>query len=96
VNAYKTPIGYIPCYEDLSRLFREVLAKEYSKEDYLKQFTLYTQRLITKIERIKNIYHGLIEIPSLLFDVLQAQRDRLDEAERQFGEVIAPDVFIKG
>ena len=83
----------MPCYQDLKRLFHEVLGKEYSKEDYLRQFTLHTQRLITKIERIKNIYHGLVDIPPLLFDVLQQQRERLDVAERQFSETIAPDVF---
>ena len=32
VKALKTPTGYIPKYEDLRRLFKEVLGKEYSKK----------------------------------------------------------------
>jgi phosphoenolpyruvate carboxykinase (GTP) len=34
VDAIKTPTGYIPKYEDLKRLFKEVLNRDYKKEDY--------------------------------------------------------------
>ncbi|MCD6372731.1 MAG: phosphoenolpyruvate carboxykinase (GTP), partial [Thermococcus sp.] len=56
VEAIETPIGYIPKYEDLKRLFKQVLNKDYSREDYEKQFTIRVPELLAKIERIEKIY----------------------------------------
>ncbi len=39
-EAIKCPTGMIPCYEDLAKLFKQVLKKEYTKDDYVKQFTI--------------------------------------------------------
>ena len=38
--ALKAPTGMLPCYEDLLRLFKETLHKDYSRDDYVKQFTV--------------------------------------------------------
>ena len=40
VGALKTPTGYIPKYEDLRKLFKQLLSKNYAKEDYINQFTI--------------------------------------------------------
>jgi hypothetical protein len=40
VEAIPTPTGYIPKYEDLKKLFKEVLGRSYEKADYIKQFTI--------------------------------------------------------
>ncbi len=61
VDAIETPIGYIPKYEDLRRLFREVLNKEYTREDYEKQFTIRVPELLAKIERIERIYREQVK-----------------------------------
>jgi phosphoenolpyruvate carboxykinase (GTP) len=45
VDAIETPLGYIPKYEDLKRLFEEVMGRNYSEETYKEHFKL----------RIKNI-----------------------------------------
>ncbi|MEE9602335.1 MAG: phosphoenolpyruvate carboxykinase (GTP), partial [Thermoguttaceae bacterium] len=40
VEAIETPTGLIPKDEDLKRLFRQVLDKDYAHEDYIEQFTI--------------------------------------------------------
>ncbi|NPA75042.1 MAG: phosphoenolpyruvate carboxykinase (GTP), partial [Euryarchaeota archaeon] len=59
VDAIETPIGFLPKYEDLARLFREVFDREYSREDYEKQFKIRVPELLAKIERIRKIYEDM-------------------------------------
>ncbi len=94
VDAIETPIGYIPKYEDLARLFKEVLNKEYSREDYEKQFTIRVPELLAKIERIEKIYREKVrEVPEELFRVLEEERKRLLEAREKYGDYISPFAF---
>ncbi|WP_297513107.1 phosphoenolpyruvate carboxykinase domain-containing protein, partial [Thermococcus sp.] len=94
VDAIETPIGYIPKYEDLARLFKEVLNKEYSREDYEKQFTIRVPELLAKIERIEKIYREKVrEVPEELFRVLEEERKRLLEAREEYGDYISPFVL---
>ena len=90
VDAIETPIGYIPRYEDLARLFREVLNKEYSREAYEKQFTIRVPELLEKIDRIEEIYGKLEDVPEELFQVLEEERKRLLEAREKYGDYISP------
>ena len=93
VGARKTPTGYIPKYEDLRRLFKEVLGKDYSEEDYVKQFTLRVPNHLAKIERIIAIYREIPDIPELLFKVLEEQRERLQQVRAKYGDYIPPMKF---
>lgn len=91
VDAIETPIGYIPKYEDLARLFKEVLNKDYSREAYEKQFTIRVPELLAKIERIEKIYREKVkEVPEELFRVLEEERKRLLEAREKYGDYISP------
>jgi phosphoenolpyruvate carboxykinase (GTP) len=90
-GARKAPTGWIPLYEDLAPLFKQVLGKEYTKEDYVKQFTLRVPENLAKLDRIEAFHRGEgAEVPPLLYDVLAAQRQRLQEAQRQHGDYISP------
>jgi len=94
VEAIETPTGRIPKYGDLKRLFKEVLNKEYSKDDYDKQFMTRIPENLAKIERIKKIYEtDIIDPPKVLFDTLEAQKQRLLEAQKKFGDYVTPDKF---
>jgi len=94
VGAVKTPTGYIPRYEDLAKLFHQVLHKEYSPEDYIAQFTLRVPENLAKIARIIEIYRTKVpDTPSILFEVMEAQRQRLLEAREKFGDYISPEKF---
>jgi len=95
VEAIKTPTGLIPKYEDLKRLFKEVLKKEYSQEDYNKQFMLRVPESLSKIERIKDIYQTKVtDTPKVLFDVLEQQKSRLNQAREKHGDYITPDKIV--
>jgi phosphoenolpyruvate carboxykinase (GTP) len=94
VDAVKTPTGYIPKYEDLRRLFKEVLDKDYSKEDYIKQFTIRVPENLGKIERVQRFYQeNVSDTPLELFGILYLQRERLKKARDTFGDYISPEKF---
>src|SRR3990170_41465 len=96
VSAIKTPTGLVPKYDDLKRLFKEVLKKDYSREAYDKQFTLRVPENLAKIDRIKKIYENKAQIPDtpeVLFRVLEEQKVRLNQAKEKFGDYITPDKF---
>ena len=92
VGAIRTPVGYIPKYEDLRKLFKEVLDKEYGKEDYAEQFEIRVPENLSKIDRIKKIYETTVEdAPAILFKVLAEERRKLIEARDKYGDYIVPD-----
>ncbi len=93
VEAITTPIGYLPIYEDLRGLFREVLNKRYPRKDYERQFTIRVPQLLSKIDRIEKIYGDIGDVPYRLFEVLQEERERLLEARKAYGEYIKPSSF---
>lgn len=94
LDAIKTPIGYIPKYEDLKQLFKEILDKDYKKADYIEQFTLRIPENLAKIERIVKIYKkDVADAPHILFDTLEQQRRRLLEAKEKHGDYAGPSVF---
>lgn len=91
VDAIKTPTGYIPRYEDLKRLFKEVLGKDYPKESYIEQFTLRISENIEKMERIAKIYQTKVpDTPDILFEVLAEQRERLEKLRKERGDYVSP------
>ncbi|HIE34264.1 MAG TPA: phosphoenolpyruvate carboxykinase (GTP), partial [Candidatus Altiarchaeales archaeon] len=95
VGAIKTPTGYIPRYEDLKRLFKDVLNKEYSKEDYIKQFTIRIPENLNKLNRINEIYSVLIT-SQIVFDALEKKRKRLEKARKKYGDYISPEDLESG
>ncbi len=95
VGAIDTPTGRIPKYEDLKRLFKEVLNKDYNEEDYKNQFMIRIPESLAKIERIKKVYETQVsDTPKVLFDTLEAQRQRLVETQTKHGDYITPDKLV--
>ncbi|RLI92466.1 MAG: phosphoenolpyruvate carboxykinase (GTP) [Candidatus Altiarchaeales archaeon] len=93
VDAIKSPTGLLPLYEDVRRLFRAVLNKEYSKEDYEKQFTIRVNENLEKIKRVRDFYEKLNDTPERLFEVLDEQKHRLLDAKEKHGSYISPFEF---
>ncbi|UCD84723.1 MAG: phosphoenolpyruvate carboxykinase (GTP) [Deltaproteobacteria bacterium] len=90
-EAIKTPVGYIPKYEDLKRLFKEVLDKDYSEEEYIEQFTLRIPENIKRVERIIDTYRTKVsDTPAILFDILEEQKQRLEEVRKSKGDYVSP------
>ena len=92
--ASKSPTGYLPKYKDLRRLFKQVLGKDYRREDYIKQFTIRVPENLAKIERVEKFYKEEVAgAPAELFQVLGQQRGRLLRARNSFGDYISPESF---
>lgn len=91
IGGIETPIGIIPKYEDLVKLFSQHLNKEYKKDDYIKQFMIRVPENLSKIERIEKIYREKVkDTPDVVFFELKNERERLIEAKEKFGEYINP------
>jgi phosphoenolpyruvate carboxykinase (GTP) len=93
VGALKTPTGSIPLYEDLANLFKEVLSKEYSKDDYNEQFKLRIPESLAKIQRIRKAYESLNQIPECLNKELDSEEERLTLSQKENGDYILPENF---
>jgi len=92
VGAIETPTGLIPKYEDLKKLFKQELNRDYNKVDYIKQFTLRVPQNLAKIKRIIEIYRSKVpDTPQILFRVLEDQQRRLNETRKKYGDYASPD-----
>jgi len=93
-GAIKSPTGWLPKYEDLHPLFRQILGKDYTKGDYVKQFTVRVPENLAKLVRVERFYRENVpDAPWELFNVLNEQRERLLEAQEGFGDYISPESF---
>ncbi|HLD43577.1 MAG TPA: phosphoenolpyruvate carboxykinase (GTP) [Candidatus Nanoarchaeia archaeon] len=91
-DALATPVGFIPKYEDLHTLFRDIFKKEYTHKEYEHQFSIRISKLLERIARIEVAY-AEENLPQLFHQHLDQQRKRLLEAKREFGDVVPPSSF---
>ena len=94
VHAIETPIGYLPKYEDLKKLFKERIDKEYSEDLYFKQFSLYIDNIVARIDLQVEAYGKEQHIPARLFDILKKQRDELTALKEKYGPVVTPQQLV--
>ena len=91
VDAILTPIGYIPKYEDLKELFASLIQKDYPKDLYNKQFSLYIDKILARIDLQIESYGKEKKIPERLFEILKEQKQELKELKEQKGDIVLPD-----
>ncbi len=84
------PTGFLPRYEDLSCLFRQLLNKGYSRQQYERQFAVRVPQNLAKIERIGERYRRLTGIPQEVLSQLADQRQRLRDLQRRKGDLVSP------
>ncbi|MBN1975248.1 MAG: phosphoenolpyruvate carboxykinase (GTP) [Sedimentisphaerales bacterium] len=91
VDAIKCPTGMIPYYDDLAKLFKQVLKKDYTKEDYVKQFTIRVPETLAKIQRVEK-YHkeNIHDNPAIFYETLTKTQELLNEARSKYGDYISP------
>ena len=93
-SAMETPIGYIPKYEDLKSLFREIFSREYGREEYEKQFSIRARKLLEKLDRVEAVFRQEDAIPGAFYQHLSQERERLKAAVLKHGkETISPFEF---
>ncbi|WP_287126892.1 phosphoenolpyruvate carboxykinase (GTP) [Desulfobacter sp.] len=93
VEYLPTPIGNLPAYNDLARLFKQIIDKDYPRSLYDMQFALYTVKIIQRIELQEKAYAKEKNIPEKLFEILTAQKTALLDLKEKAGNVIIPDYF---
>jgi phosphoenolpyruvate carboxykinase (GTP) len=91
VQAIDTPIGRLPKYDDLKALFQGIIDKPYPRELYDKQFSLYIDNIVGRIDLQLEAYGKEENLPVKLFDVLRTQRDGLMVLKEKFGPIVLPD-----
>jgi phosphoenolpyruvate carboxykinase (GTP) len=90
VAAIQTPVGNLPVYNDLKALFKSIIDKEYSEELYIKQFSLYIDNIIKRIDLQIGAYGKESNVPQTLFDVLNEQKNGLLAVKSRFGPIATP------
>ncbi|MHA1351511.1 MAG: phosphoenolpyruvate carboxykinase (GTP) [Candidatus Heimdallarchaeaceae archaeon] len=94
-GAIETPIGYIPKYEDLAKLFKDVFNIDYSKERYEAEFSIRVDKFLEKLDRIEEIFKEEKMMPEEFFIELNNQRKRLLEAKEKYKTgIISPFSFL--
>jgi phosphoenolpyruvate carboxykinase (GTP) len=94
VETIETPIGHLPRYADLKQLFADIIAKDYSRELYDKQFSLYIDNIVARIDLQIGAYRHEPNIPVRLFEVLYEQRGGLAALRQVFGPVVTPEQLV--
>ena len=90
VDALDAADGLIPKYEDLKRLFKEVLKKDYSEQDYVAQFTIRIPQSLAKLDRMEAIYATVADTPKAMAEEMTAQRARLEALRKEKGDYVSP------
>jgi len=90
VDVIKTPIGNLPKFDDLKDLFQSLINKEYTKELYIKQFSLYVDNIVARIDLQVEAYGKEPDIPVRLFEVLKEQKEGLVALRDKYGPIVTP------
>jgi phosphoenolpyruvate carboxykinase (GTP) len=96
VEAIETPIGYLPKYADLKVLFQDLIQKQYPRDLYDKQFSLYIDKIVARIDLQVEAYGKEKNIPGQLFTVLEEQKKGLLALKAKYGSIVTPDQLEKG
>lgn len=94
VETIWTPIGHIPKYDDLKKLFSEIIDKDYSQETYTKQFSLYVDNLIKRVNMSMEEFTKEKDMPDDFFQTLEAWKKGLLKLKSDIGSIVTPDQMI--
>jgi len=94
VGAIDSPIGLLPMYDDLARLFGRLIEKDYPRDLYTLQFSLYVDRIISRIDLQEDSYRCEDNVPAKLFEIYAEQRSGLMQLKRKYGAIVPPETLI--
>jgi phosphoenolpyruvate carboxykinase (GTP) len=94
-DAIRTPIGYIPKYEDLLDLFENVFyGRVYTKSEYEAQFSIRIIKYLEKFERMEKQYHAEDDMPEEFWNCLNERKtDLLALQARHKKRIVSPFEF---
>ncbi len=94
VDAYRTPLGFIPKYEDLKSLFMEIFGEDFSEALYKKLFKFRIDPWIAKISRTVRFYtHAAPDCPKEYFDIWKSTAHKLTALKERYGRYIEPGAY---
>ncbi|MGO9021445.1 MAG: phosphoenolpyruvate carboxykinase (GTP) [Syntrophobacteraceae bacterium] len=94
VDAYRTPLGFIPKHEDLKSLFQEIFREDFSKELYQELFKFRIDAWTAKISRAVRFYKRIApDCPEEYYDIWRSTIKKLQDLRRQFGPFIQPGAY---
>lgn len=94
VDAYRTPLGFIPKYEDLKTLFQQIFQEDFSKELYQELFKFRIDAWTAKISRARHFYKRIApDCPEEYFRIWRSTITKLQDLKHEFGPFIAPGVY---
>ncbi len=97
VGVLKTPTGFVPIYDDLARLFRQHLSRDFTRDDYVRQFTIRIPENLAKLDRVEKVYREKVpDTPQILFRTFDEARSRLKAAAHKHGDYISPFDLAQG
>ncbi len=83
--------GISPCMKTCGGLFQERIQKEYPVELYTKQFSLYIDNIVARIDLQIEAYGQEENLPARLFEVLELQKKGLLALREAYGPIVTPD-----
>ena len=86
VDAIKSPIGYLPYYEDLRQLFTRYLSIDYTELSYVDQFSIRIENYLAKFNRIKKAFSEIPNLPDEFETELNKQIQRLKDARKKYSD----------
>jgi phosphoenolpyruvate carboxykinase (GTP) len=93
-EAYDTPNGKIPLYEDLKVLFKKYLDYDYTEAEYTYQFTFRCTKWVDKLERSKAYFKKMdADAPEFIFTRWDEQIAKIEKAKATFGDEIKPGSY---
>ena len=92
-TAIQTPIGNIPLHEDLKALFKSIFDKDFTRDQYVKQFSIRVKKCLEKLDRIEAAFKDEPGMPEEFWKQLRSQRERLLDLQKKKGDVVSPLVL---
>jgi phosphoenolpyruvate carboxykinase (GTP) len=94
VDAYRTPLGFIPKHEDLEALFKEIFQEDFSKELYRELFKFRIDAWVAKFNRAIKFYERAApDCPEQYYRIWRSTVQRLKELRGEFGPFIEPGAY---
>ncbi|MHC4776111.1 MAG: phosphoenolpyruvate carboxykinase domain-containing protein, partial [Planctomycetota bacterium] len=94
VEAIDTPVGYLPKYDDLKALFSSIISKEYPRDLYDRQFSIYIEKIQARIDLQREAFGKEEGIPDKLFQVYDEWATGLAALKDKYGSIVTPDQLI--
>ncbi len=94
-KAIDTPIGFVPLYEDLKRIFSETIGKDYGRELYDKQFAFYVDNIVRRLDIQKAAYEKEINCPKRIFEIYDEQKKGLEALKAKYGAIVTPAQLLE-